>query len=105
MRKQSGFAGSSATEPRVTVIIPAPLRAFTGGLAEIELTADSVAEAIAAISSENEGFASRILMPDGDVRPLVNIFVDKDDIRTLDGLKTRLRDGAVVAIIPAVAGG
>ena len=105
MNMKPDTARSSANGPRVTVVIPAPLRVFTNGLSEIDLVADSVAAAIAAIGSENDGFAARILMPEGDVRPLVNIFVDKNDIRTLDGLNTRLRDGAVVAIIPAIAGG
>ena len=105
MSNQPELTRSSTKGPLVTVVVPAPLRVFTNGSGEIEVVADSVATVIATIGAENEGLTARILTPEGDVRPLVNIFVDKDDIRSLEGLDTPLRNGAVVTIIPAIAGG
>ena len=105
MSDQPELTRSSAEGPRVTVMIPPPLRVFTDGSGEIEVVADSVATVIAMIGAEHDGLTARILTPEGDVRPLVNIFVDKDDIRSLEGLDTPLENGAVVTIIPAIAGG
>lgn len=105
MKDQSDNSPSTVSEPRVTVVIPAPLRSFTAGQGEIEVAAISVAKAIDVIGQRYDGLSTRILTPEGAVRPLVNIFIDKDDIRSLDGLDTILTDGAVMAIIPAIAGG
>jgi molybdopterin synthase sulfur carrier subunit len=105
MSDQPVLTRSSTEGPRVTVVIPAPLRTFTDGSGEIEVVAKSVATVIAMIGAQNDGLTARILTPEGDVRPLVNIFVGKDDIRSLDGLDTPLENGAVVTIIPAIAGG
>jgi sulfur-carrier protein len=90
---------------RVTVHIPPPLRPFTEGAAELTVEAGTVGEALARIGDDREALLSRILTPEGELRPYVNVFVGERNARRLDGLQTTLAEGDVVAIIPAVAGG
>lgn len=89
----------------VRVEIPVPLREFTGGAAELQVHAASVRELLAEVQREHPQLHQRIVDPDGQVRPLVNLFVGERDVRSLEGLETPLRDGSVVTILPAVAGG
>ena len=64
-----------------------------------------MSEVIAALEAQHPGFAERLLDDDGSLRKFVNVFVDDDDVRYLDGLGTEVADGITVSIIPAVAGG
>lgn len=89
----------------VTVRIPTTLRPLSGGEKLVEVTAGSLSEVIAALEGAHSGFADRLLDEDGNLRKFVNIFVDDDDVRYLDGLSTDVADGVTVSIIPAVAGG
>jgi molybdopterin converting factor small subunit len=90
---------------RVTVRIPAPLRPYAGGQQVFELEADTVGAALTRIGAEHVNFLSRIQTPEGQLRPFVNVFVGETSVRTLDGLATPLDEGAVISILPAVAGG
>ena len=56
-------------------------------------------------SRRNIPVADRLLDEDGGLRKFVNVFVDDDDVRYLEGLDTKVADGQTVSIIPAVAGG
>ena len=89
----------------VTVRIPTPLRAVTGGAATVQAEGATVGEVVQALAAEHPEIAERILDERGQVRRFVNVFVDDADIRFADGLSTPVRDGATVSIIPAVAGG
>jgi molybdopterin converting factor small subunit len=90
---------------KVTVQIPPPLRAFADGAAELVVEAGTVGEALARIGDDRPALLARILTPEGELRPYVNVFVGERNARRLDGLDSRLAEGDVVAIIPAVAGG
>jgi molybdopterin converting factor small subunit len=90
---------------KITVWIPPALREFVGGAETVAVEADTVAAALAAIGGRHAGFLNRVLSPEGEVRPLVNIFVGEDNIRDLEGLETPLSGGHTLAIIPAIAGG
>jgi molybdopterin converting factor small subunit len=89
----------------VTIQIPPPLRPFADQAATLEVEATTVGEALARIGAGREALLSRVLTPEGELRPYVNVFVGERNARHLDGLATALDDGDVVAIIPAVAGG
>jgi molybdopterin synthase sulfur carrier subunit len=89
----------------VTVRVPTTLRPLSGGNKLVEVTSGSLAEVIAALEAAHPGFADRLLDEHGALRKFVNIFVDDDDVRYLDGLDTVVADGITVSIIPAVAGG
>lgn len=90
---------------QTTIRIPTPLRSYTGGNAEVHVEAATVQEALQALGQEHDGILERILAEDGGLRRFVNLYVGSRNIQSLDGLETRLDDDAVIAIVPAVAGG
>ncbi len=89
----------------VTVRVPTTLRPLSGGNKLVEVASGTLAEVIAELEATHAGFADRLLDEHGVLRKFVNIFVDDDDVRYLDGLATVVGDGITVSIIPAVAGG
>jgi molybdopterin synthase sulfur carrier subunit len=89
----------------VTVRIPTTLRPMSGGNKLVEVAPGTLADVIAGLEAAHPGFSDRLLDENGDLRKFVNIFVDDDDVRYLDGLNTPVADGLTVSIIPAVAGG
>jgi molybdopterin synthase sulfur carrier subunit len=89
----------------VTVRIPTQLRSLSGGASEVAVEGDTVAEALAALDAAHPGFGERLHDDSGSLRRFVNVFVADEDIRFLDGVATALKDGSVVSIVPAVAGG
>jgi sulfur-carrier protein len=89
----------------VTVKIPTQLRTVTAGEAEAEVDdAHTVGEVLDGLYERYDGLRDRIA-EDGDLRRFVNVYVDGEDIRFLDGLETQVEDGDEVTILPAVAGG
>lgn len=91
--------------PRVTVRIPPALRPFTEGLSELEAEGDTLRGLLEGLDQRHAGLRPRMLTPEGELRPFVNVFLDSDNARQLRGLDTPLREGGVVHILPAVAGG
>ena len=89
----------------VTVRIPTTLRPLSGGASTVEVDAGALTDVLKALDAAHPGFADRLLDDDGNLRRFVNVFVDDDDVRYLDGLATNVPDGQTVSIIPAVAGG
>ena len=89
----------------VTVRIPTTLRPLSGGAKEVTVEAGALSDVIAQLDAQHAGFKDRLLDDDGGLRKFVNVFVDDDDVRYLDGLDTKVADGLTVSIIPAVAGG
>jgi len=67
--------------------------------------ADTLGQALAEIEQHHPGLSARILTPEGDIRPFVNLFVGETSARFMDGLNTPVSNGAIISIIPAVAGG
>lgn len=91
----------------VTVRIPTILRTYTGDSSEVTLTdpGATLGSALAALEATAPGIQARILDEDGSLRRFVNVYVDDEDVRFLDGLDTPVKDGSAIAVIPAVAGG
>lgn len=89
-----------------TIRIPTPLRPLVEGKSQVDVSgANTVRQAIEQLSSSYEGIAERICDDEGQVRRFVNLFVNDTDIRVTDGLDTALKDGDVLSIVPAIAGG
>ena len=86
------------------VRIPTVLRPQAGGQARVEVDGATVAEALTALVAENPALEERLL-EDGKVRGYVNVFVDDEDIRYLDGEATAVAASTEITIMPAVAGG
>lgn len=89
----------------VTVRIPTPLRSFTDGADEVQVEGDTVGGALSALGAQHQGLLERVLTPQGQPRNFVNVFLGGDDVRDLSGMATKIADGDVLSIIPAVAGG
>jgi molybdopterin converting factor small subunit len=80
------------------------LRSETEGAREVEARGGTVQELLADLAQRFPSLGEQILR-DGDVAPYVNVFLEGEDVRTLDGLATPVREGATVTLLPAVAGG
>jgi len=81
------------------------MRPLTGGERQISVEAGTLDQVIGSLDAAHPGLGDRLLDDDGGLRKFVNVFVDDDDVRYLDGLSTSVADGITVSIIPAVAGG
>ena len=89
----------------VTVRVPLVLKRFTGGQAEVEAQASTVRELIESMEAAFPGIKSRLCDDSGELRGLLNVYVNNKDIRFLDGEHTRLQEGDYVSIVPLIAGG
>jgi sulfur-carrier protein len=89
----------------VLVRVPTPLRALTGDRGDLTFDAASVRALLEELERAHAGLKSRLCEDDGTVRRFINVYVNEEDIRFLQGLDTPLRPGDEVAIVPAMAGG
>jgi sulfur-carrier protein len=89
----------------VEVRLPTVLRNNAGGAAVVSVDGATIGEVLAKLVAEHPGMAGQVLTDDGTLHNFVNIYVDDDDVRYLQGLDTPVADGAEVSILPAVAGG
>lgn len=89
----------------VTVRLPGALRQWADGQRTVEVDSSSVSDAIRVLCTQYPAVGERVLDDDGKPRRFVNVYVNGEDVRLLDGQETPLRDGDEVIIAPAVAGG
>jgi molybdopterin synthase sulfur carrier subunit len=89
----------------ITVLIPQPLRGLTGNQSKVAANGGTLADCIAHLESNFPGMRERLMDDTGNLRRFVNIYVNGDDVRFMDGLETGLKEGDEVSIVPAVAGG
>ena len=89
----------------ITVLIPSPLRKLTGGQDRVSGDGSRLIDCIEALEARYPGLKERLCDETGEVRRFVNIFVNGEDVRFLQGLDTPLKSGDEVSIVPAVAGG
>jgi molybdopterin synthase sulfur carrier subunit len=89
----------------IKVRIPTPLRPLTKGQGEVEASAGSIDDMIGSLDAAYPGLKNRLCDEKGDLRRFVNIYVNEEDIRFLNGKETSLKDGDEVSIVPAIAGG
>jgi molybdopterin/thiamine biosynthesis adenylyltransferase/rhodanese-related sulfurtransferase/molybdopterin converting factor small subunit len=88
-----------------TIRIPTPLRSLTKGQDEVHVPGETVRAIVANLGQTYAGMRERIVDEKGEVRRFVNVFLNKDDIRSLRGLDTEVKDADVISILPAIAGG
>ena len=89
----------------VTVRVPPVFRTMTGGQSKVDVDGSTVREVLANLDAAHPGFQAKLLGDDGALVRYVNVFVDDDDVRFLQGLDTPVPDGGELSIMPAVAGG
>jgi molybdopterin synthase sulfur carrier subunit len=88
-----------------TVKIPPVLRAQTGGEAELETRGSTVGEVMRSLAEAHPGTRSQLFADGGELNRYVNVYLNDEDVRVLDGLDTAVADSDTVVILPAMAGG
>ena len=86
------------------VRIPPTLRAEVGGARQLEAHGDTVADVLEDLVARHPALSAQLL-EDGELAPFVNVFVGGEDIRTLDGTETPVRNDESLILLPAMAGG
>ncbi|NWF36393.1 ubiquitin-like small modifier protein 1 [Mariprofundus sp. KV] len=89
----------------VSVRIPTPLRKLTGGADEVSVEGATVGDVIESLEAAHPGLKERLCDDAGEIRRFVNVYVNDEDVRFLDGRATALKDGDEISIVPAIAGG
>ncbi len=96
---------SQASIPTVTVILPHVLRAKIGNRKSVTVAGSTIREIIDALEHDFPGLQFNLCYETGELRQYVNIFLDREDIRYLQGLDTPVHAGATIHILQSVAGG
>jgi molybdopterin synthase sulfur carrier subunit len=89
----------------VKVKIPTPLRGLTGDADTVNAEAATLAELVGSLDGTYPGMRERLCDDTGALRRFVNVYINGEDVRFLDGLASPLKEGDEVSIVPAVAGG
>ena len=89
----------------VRILIPTPLRPFTGHQAVVQVDGQDVAEVLRQLTSRHADLRNHLFKDDGKLRSFVNIYVNDEDIRHLNGEATAVGPSDTLSIIPSVAGG
>ncbi|MBI3969091.1 MAG: MoaD/ThiS family protein [Chloroflexi bacterium] len=89
----------------VQVRIPTPMRGLTQNQARVDVAGDTVAEVFAELDRKFPGIRQNLYDENGSLRSFINVFVNEEDIRHLEGDKTAVKAGDEIAIMPAIAGG
>lgn len=89
----------------VLVRIPTPMRRITNGQGQVEMESGTLAQLVGKLEESYPGFRERLMDENGELRYFVNIYLNGQDIRFLEGLETTTKSGDEVSIVPAVAGG
>ena len=88
----------------IEVRIPTILRTYTGGLKAVEGSGDTLDALFTDLDSRHTGLRERVV-DGGELRRFVNVYLNDEDVRFLDGIATKVADGDSITILPAVAGG
>ena len=85
--------------------IPTPLRAYTSGQSEVNVSGINIAEALTDLTAQYPAIKPHLFNEGGDLRPFVNLFVGEHNIKDLQGVETPITDGEKIMLIPSIAGG
>jgi molybdopterin converting factor small subunit len=88
-----------------TIKIPPVLRTKTGGASEVDVEGASVGDALRALTARHPDTKGQLFGSDGALNRYVNVYLNDEDVRVLDGLETAVGDRDTVVILPAMAGG
>ena len=94
-----------SSPPTVTLHVLGALRTYCAGAAQLSIAAPTVRAVLDHLERNQSALYRNLCDETGAVRRHLNVFVNSDNVRDLDGLQTRLKDGDVVTVIPAVSGG
>jgi len=88
-----------------TVKIPPVLRASVGGEKELSASGSSVGEVLRSVADSHPDTQAQLFASDGGLNRYVNVYLNDEDVRVLEGLDTSVGDGDTLVILPAMAGG
>lgn len=91
--------------PSATVKIPPVLRPKTGGEATVDADGSTVGDILTALVETHPDAREQLFSGEGDLNRYVNVYLNDEDVRVLDGLETAIDEGDTVVILPAMAGG
>lgn len=91
--------------PIITLHVPGPLRPYCAGASQISIPAHTVRAALEELERSQSALYRNVCDETGRLRRHLNVFVNADNVRDLDGVDTKLASGDVVTILPAVSGG
>ena len=91
--------------PIITIHVPGPLRAYCAGASQLSIPAHTVRAALEDLERSQPALYRNVCDETGTLRRHLNVFVNSDNMRDLDGVDTKLTPGDVVTILPAVSGG
>src|SRR5205814_10587536 len=89
----------------VTIAIPTPLRQFAGGQSEIQVNAATAGEALDQLTTTHAELRRHLFNDQNTLRNFVNVYVNDEDIRHVNGPGTSVKDGDTILIVPSIAGG
>jgi sulfur-carrier protein len=89
----------------VEVRLPTVLRRYAAGASVVTVDGATIGEVLAKLVAEYPDMTGQVIQEDGSLHKFVNIYVNDDDVRYLNGVDTPVPDGAEISILPAVAGG
>jgi adenylyltransferase/sulfurtransferase len=89
----------------IRILIPTPLRPYTGQQSSVQLEGQSVDDLLTALTTQHSDLRPHLFREDGRLRSFVNVYVNDEDILFTGGLDTSVGDGDTIVILPAVAGG
>jgi molybdopterin converting factor small subunit len=89
----------------VKVVIPTPLRVYAGKQESVEVEAATVAQALAALTTQFADLKRHLFAEDGKLRSFVNVYLNDEDIRYLQRGETSVKAGDTISIVPSIAGG
>ena len=88
-----------------TVKIPPVLRSSTGGAREVEADGETVGDVLRSLAGQHPATESQLFSEEGELNRYVNVYLNDEDVRVLDGLDTSVGAGDTIVILPAMAGG
>ena len=91
--------------PIITIHVPGPLRAYCAGASQLSISAHTVRAALVDLQRSQSALYRNVCDETGAVRRHLNVFVNAENVRDLNGVETKLSPGDVLTILPAVSGG
>jgi molybdopterin converting factor small subunit len=91
--------------PTVTVRIPTPLRSYVDDQAQVDVAGTTVDDVLRSLVDQYPDLADNLYNEDDQLRQFVNVYLDDEDIRYLDGVGTAIDGAGELSIVPSIAGG
>jgi molybdopterin converting factor small subunit len=89
----------------ITLLIPTALRPFVDGKSSVEVNGETVSAAITGLTAQYPDIKRHIYDENGEIRSFINFYLGENNIKSIQGLETPVKEGDEVMLVPAIAGG